>query len=371
MLSLRDVKVEVGDALVRVRGPLVLMRHLLRLGFRQTPASAADGGMCETHSEILEMQLGVHEVEALMVADLHTVLRHSPSSCANLPSNVSGADTATHPPHGLTPRAIVALIERSVEVLSSQGGGGVAAAGVQVQGDEVLVNKCYALRERLRAAGFRWRKELKSWGMPLDLVVLAMAEERRLGKGEEAQMEEGGARAEDMGAVTVAAKMAGGASGTDGEMRHSRDEADAAIRRADEDKRQGAHGGSNEMNGLRNEQSWAVKICAMAAEDLLQRLEAVLPKMAREWANGTEPSGNGDAIANSSGAEEPRHKHAALLAKMLAPRLGSPTYSLSDVVSSSDGSPQRSGPDLRVDGDEVAVGRCYDIKDALRERGFR
>ena len=66
------------------------------------------------------------------------------------------------------------------------------------------------------------------------------------------------------------------------------------------------------------------------------------------------------------------------LSESMVPILSSSSLSLSEgqrhpvtAASGSDGSPPPIGPELQVDGGNVTVRRCYDIKDQLRSRGFR
>ena len=172
-LSFRDLQVEVQAALVRVRGPAVLMDHMRRLGFTvpqrtggRPRAGGAGGGEAASAPEaeaVLEMEL--EQVARLMDADLAALLRNpcSTAVAAACARDATSGDTATTPPplrqdeapgvgmgcsarngsNGssddkpsqqkgpttaataagnpscahVTPQAVVALIERSVEAL--------------------------------------------------------------------------------------------------------------------------------------------------------------------------------------------------------------------------------------------------------------
>jgi len=161
-LSFRDLQVRVDAQFVHVRGPLVLMHHLRRMGFRQPgpppspppahPCPAPHGASSVSLSEQVasamscapalqpdvpvKVVMEVEQVARLMAADLDVMFRDSSAS----PPPVRGTDAPTQTAtktekegdvllQHVTPKSVVALIERSVEVLSASASGGGGGQG--------------------------------------------------------------------------------------------------------------------------------------------------------------------------------------------------------------------------------------------------
>lgn len=170
-LSVRDLQVEVEAALVRVRGPAVLMDHMRRLGFtvpqrtgRLRAVGGGGGGGVAASAQEAEAVLEMEQVARLMDADLAALLRdpYSTGAAAACARDASIGDATTTRPlrqeeapgvgigcsaHNgsngsrddkpaqqnvptiaaaaagnrsyahVTPQSVVALIERSVEAL--------------------------------------------------------------------------------------------------------------------------------------------------------------------------------------------------------------------------------------------------------------
>lgn len=152
------LQVQIERGLVRVRGPVVLMDHLRRLGFKTPPLPpaknlTAGGRLLDTDSRAREVVLEMEAISRMMEADLAEVLRN-PSPAFDAVDNSTRPVLGTEAPavgsdgsraghdkddrcqqgiststtsaasnttigsyQHVTPKSVVAFIERSVETL--------------------------------------------------------------------------------------------------------------------------------------------------------------------------------------------------------------------------------------------------------------
>jgi len=272
---------------------------------------------------------------------------------------------------------------------------------VSVDGDELalLWYNGYELKDRLRAVGFRWLKDLRCWGMRMPLPLLSSlfsaCSEVSLGNSKAgnnsnqsacqyrqtdversacARMTQGGsAEGADHAASATAACAANvsysilqdvkapqdtGIPVSTGKT-NAGDSTEAQAESKAQKREEGeVDAGADEVDaGAEASGSigwWRAKISEMGRMELLQKLEHV-----QHEAGGRD--------ANSAGG----------LAQQNAPRLLSPN-TISTSEGGSDGWPSvppvpapAPAPILRLKGKFVTIGKCYEIKDSLRSRGFR
>jgi thermostable 8-oxoguanine DNA glycosylase len=191
--------------------------------------------------------------------------------------------------------------------------------------DQVCVFDSYDVKDKLKALSFRFDSARAVWSRPTAEVLSLLALDDKADISIQRLLE---CSAPEVGA-------------------------------ADED---GAAGASLEM--INNEvliyNSYAIK-------DKLRALEFRFNSERRAWVRS--------AIEVKRLLEVTDHADITLdkilaLSESMVPILSPSMLSLSEGASGSDGSPPPIGPELQVDGGNVTVRRCYDIKDQLRSRGF-
>jgi hypothetical protein len=410
-LALHELHVRVGDGVVSLRAPSQMISHLTNLGFSPaasalTPPHALPGEPPQAHigapsprpllaKGMEEMSMSVGEVVVRMAAELESELHPAMGQDMQAPSsNASASPPRTRPvaeegggiaeegdgserailPQNVTVKSVMAWIERSVELASCGFEGGLRERGnqcrgrmygsrdgkpvavVTVDGAEVRVSNGYELKDRLRALGFRWHKERRCWALALaDLSALFSTFD--LAATPPRASPEQAARRPTAHAHPPQAHASANRSLAASYPVLSQVATKGEAEKADA----GATAGPADTTGMGKVEE-EKGICVGAALDLdkmTQRLVAMTAEQLVQSLEASVAAGAADAaLGNGNGKPGPSLQ-------------ASPLVTNRPLDSVSDWSPSPSGPDLQVQGEEVTVERSYDIKDELRDRGFR